>query len=283
MNYLLWQAEFFGSPVPPLTIAKRMLDPEQSISHFDIYHHGDWRQHHAPIGSFTWLGQVYDQNGRAIQLDNRIRKVGGYGINWDSTPPETTGTVELPGGQQLAFDLDLDFDAQLDWRAFIVTLGSGRPGVADGWDLKLNSNSTSQKIAFTLRNSTGTTNTVEKTFAQLQTSKARLETATWLVTQSMGIQNQWTDYLLATLFGSGDAASPTLARSSSALEWEGRYAMLPDYSPRLRVYRLRAPVMGSQEIVAYIGRGGELLRAHIPVVNVDILNRQYYPQRKPRE
>ncbi len=287
MNYLLWQAEFFGSVVPPATVGRRLLNPEESLQHYDIYRRGDWLHHRAPLGSYTWIGQVMDDTGAPIQVENRSRVPGAYKIRIDRAPPETTGAVELPGGQQLQFDFELDFDARYDWKALSLTLSMGAPRDPGRWTLRLDSNSTGQSLAMAVRTGSGSTNSIEVPLAKLDAQSPRLELASWVVAHSLGAQNEWSKRALGTLLGPAlqtPSAPPVMAGAGrTTLHWQCHYAVLPDHSPRLRVYRLSTPLLGAQELVAYISRGGELLRAEIPVAQIELLNRQFYPLPKRRE
>jgi hypothetical protein len=291
MNVLLWRAEHFGAKVPVDTVWKRVLSPEEDISHYDIYRVG---REEELIGSFTWTATALDQNGSTLPLENMTRQTAGYSIEIDATPPETMGSLTLSNGRQLEFTLDLQFDGEYEWKSMALVVNpptKRRPGggpAQSEWRLSLVSSVSNDVVEIGLERGRGNLKTME-----INPSRDGLVgTAGVLLKQLGGETLLGNDQSFGILSRSADvqkmlqlATQPgtsVLPHRRFQLPWEARYGTLPDHSHTLRVYRVSTPlevgVMNFGEIIAYIGQNGELLRAQLPLAGgIEIRSRRHYP------
>ena len=286
MNYLLWQAEHFGARVPVPTVARVILNPEEDINNYDIYLIGEMEN---PIGSFTFTARSLDSKGVPLMADNVQRRVAGYSIEIDGTPPETSGSVHL-GGQEVRVNLDIQFDRRRNWKYFLLTLGPEYSvGTKPPWNVTIVGDTTNNVVQFgMMRQGESVDEPLDKTFADLDRWQSLMEVAAWMVDNTLGRDNDVYSRLAnavqlltvpAKLAGADQGKAPRgLGRFE--LDWEARYGTLPDYTPQRRVYRLEAPLhemLGNQPVVVYVDRGGDILRARIPFANIEIRNRRFYP------
>jgi hypothetical protein len=291
MNVLLWRAEHFGAKVPAETVWKRLLSPEEDISHYDIYRVGGGEE---LIGSFTWTSTVLDQNGSAMPLENMTRQPAGYSIEIDATPPETMGSITLSNGRQLEFRLDLQFDVEHEWKSMALVVyppavrpDGGGPARSE-WRLSLVSSVTNDVVEIGLERERGN-------FKAMEINPSRdglVGTAGVLLKQLGGETLLGNDQSFGILSRSAEvqkmlrlATQPgtsVLPHRRFQLPWEAHYGTLPNHSHTLRVYRMSTPlevgVMNFGEIIAYIGQNGELLRAQLPLAGgIEIRSRRHYP------
>ncbi len=292
MNMLLWRAEHFGAKVPVNTVWRRVLSPEEDISHYDIYRVGAKKE---LIGSFTWTAAAVDENGTTLPLENMTRQPAGYSIEIDATPPDTKGTITLSNGRSLEFTLDLQFDQNHDWSSMALTVNppairspsKGTP--KQEWMLTLLSAATNNIVELALERNQGDVINLEINPSR----NGLIGTAGVLLKQLGGEMLLGNDQSFASLSRSADvqrmlqlAVSPStrlLPHRRFQLPWEARYGTLPDHSRTLRVYRvttsLSVGVIDFGEIVAYVGQNGELLRVQLPIAGgIEIRSRRHYPQ-----
>ncbi|MBL69458.1 MAG: hypothetical protein CMO74_13605 [Verrucomicrobiales bacterium] len=297
MNVLLWRAEHFGAKVPIETVWRRVLSPEEDITHYDIYRTRDneW------IGSFTWTATALDDNGTPLPLENLSREPAGYQIELDATPPNTEGLVTLSNGSQLEFTLDLLFDKQREWQEMTMTLNPPMTRRQVGgtlereWSLALKSATTNDMVQIDFGRGPG-----EKQHLEINPSRDGLVGTAAHLMKEMGSESLLGgDQAYGALSSSGQirkmlqmatasaAASSVLPHRRLKLAWESRYGTLPDHSRTLRVYRVHAPlemgVLNFGDIVAYIGQNGELIRAELPLAGgIEIRSRRHYPRPRPK-
>jgi len=292
MNLLLWRAEHFGAKVPVDTVWRRVLSPEEDISHYDIYRVGAKKE---LIGSFTWTATAVDENGTTLPVENMTRQPAGYSIEIDATPPDTKGAITLSNGRSLEFTLDLQFDQNHDWSSMTLTVNPPGTRSSDSytpkqeWMLTLQSAVTNDVVELSLERNQDNIRNFE-----INPSRDGLIGTTGVLLKQLGSE---------TLLGNDQSFEP-LSRSTDVqkmlqlavsqntrllphrrfqLPWEARYGTLPDHSRSLRVYRvttsLSVGVMDFGEIVAYVGQNGELLRAQLPIAGgVEIRSRRHYPR-----
>ena len=292
MNVLLWRAEHFGAKVPVDTVWRRVLSPEEDISHYDIYRVGAKKE---LIGSFTWMAAAVDENGTTLPLENMTRQPAGYSIEIDATPPDTKGAITFSNGRSLEFTLDLQFDKNHDWSSMALIVnppairppGGGPP--RQEWMLTLLSAATNDVVELALKRNQGDVRSLE-----INPSRDGLiGTAGVLLKQLGGNSLLGNDQSFGALSRSADvqkmlqlAVPPDtrlLPHRRFQLPWEARYGTLPGHSRTLRVYRvttsLSVGVMDFGEVVAYIGQNGELLRAQLPIAGgIEIRSRRQYPR-----
>ena len=286
MNVLLWKAEHYGARVPMGTVARRILNPEEDINHFDIYLKG----HDQPIGSFTWTAKTLDDEGKPLMGDDLSRPVGGYTLELGRHLPQTDGAVTV-AGQRVRFDLTVHYNARHEWRQILLTFAPEQLGGGDPtWGITINANTTNRVIRFSLQRPNFRVVTREKTFADLGQWHGLLDIASWTIQNTFGEDNLMNKMLANMLNLSGETPLPQpgqpapSALGSFDLEWEARYGPLPGYSsprgtPPLRVYRLEAPLpVAPDPLVVYVGQNGEILRAQIPFANIEIRNRRFFPR-----
>ena len=292
MNLLLWRAEHFGAKVPVNTVWRRVLSPEEDISHYDIYRVGAKEE---LIGSFTWTAASVDENGTTLPLENMTRQPAGYSIEIDATPPNTKGAITLSNGRSLEFTLDLQFDQNHNWSSMRLMVNPPAIRPPEGGAPR-------QEWALTLLSAV-TNNIVELSLKRDQDDVRHLEinpsrdglvgTAGVLLKQLSGDSLLGKDQSFGSLTRSVEAQKMLqLATQPSArllphrrfkLPWEARYGTLPNHSRTMRVYRvstsLSVGVMNFGEIVAYIGQNGELLQAQLPIAGgIEIRSRRHFPR-----
>lgn len=292
MNVLLWRAEHFGAKVPVDTVWRRVLSPEEDISHYDIYRVGAEEQ---IIGSFTWMATALDQQGTPLPLENMTRQPAGYSIEIDATPPDTKGAITLSNGRSLEFTIDLQFDQNHDWSSMVLMVNPPAISPPEGgaprqkWALTLLSAATNDIVELSLRRDQGDVRHLE-----INPSRDGLVgTAGVLLKQLGGDSLLGNDQSFGALSRSVDvqkmlqlAAQPSarlLPHRRFQLPWEAHYGTLPNHSRTLRVYRVSTPlsvgVMNFGEIVAYVGQNGELLRAQLPIAGgIEIRSRRHFPR-----
>ena len=292
MNVLLWRAEHFGAKVPVDTVWRRILSPEEDISHYDIYRTGAKKE---LIGSFTWMAAAVDENGTMLPLENMTRQPAGYSIKIDATPPDTKGTITLSNGRRLEFTLDLEFDHNHNWSSMMLMVnpsvtrspGDGTP--KKEWMLTLRSSVNNDVVELVLDRNQGNVRNFE-----INPSRDGLVGTAGILLKQLGSESLLgNDQAFGTLAGSTDvkkmlqlATQPStqlLPHRHFQLPWKARYGTLPDHSHSQRVYRvttsLSVGVMDFGEIVAYVGQNGELLRVQLPIAGgIEIRSRRHYPQ-----
>ena len=291
MNVLLWQAEHFGAKVPVDTVWRRVLSPEEDISHYDIYRAGAKEL----IGSFTWMAAAVDENGTMLPLENMTRQPAGYTIEIDATPPDTTGSIKLNNGRILEFTLDLQFDQNHDWGSLALTVNppairspGGDPPKQE-WMLTLLSAVTNDVVELSLER-----NQDEVRNFEINPSRDGLIGTTGVLLKQLGGETLLgNDQSFEVLSRSADVqkmlqlATPPgtrlLPHRRFQLPWEARYGTLPAHSRTLRVYRVTTLLsvggLNFGEIVAYVGQNGELLRAQLPIAGgIEIRSRRHYPR-----
>lgn len=292
MNVLLWQAEHFGAKVPVDTVWRRVLSPEEDISHYDIYQVGAKER---LIGSFTWTAAAVDENGTTLPLENMTRQPAGYSIEIDATPPDTKGAITLSNGRSLEFTLDLQFDKNHDWNSMMLTINPlvtksfGGETPKQEWMLTLLSSVTNDIVELALQRNQGDV----KNFEINPSRDGLIGTAGILLKQLGGNSLLGNDQHFGPLSRSADVqkmlqlvSAPStrlLPHRRFKLPWEARYGTLPDHSRALRVYRvttsLSVGVMDFGEIVTYVGQNGELLRVQLPIAGgIEIRSRRHYPR-----
>ena len=292
MNVLLWRAEHFGAKVPVDTVWKRVLSPEEDISHYDIYRVGAKEQ---LIGSFTWTAMALDKKGIPLPLENMTRQPAGYSIEIDATPPDTMGVVTLSNGRSLEFTIDLQFDQNHDWSSMTLVVnppairppGGGVP--RQEWALTLLSAATNNIVELSLKRDQGDVRHLESNPSR----DGLVGTAGVLLKQLSGDSLLGKDQSFGGLSRSVEvqkmlqlAAQPgarLLPHRRFKLPWEARYGTLPNHSRTMRVYRvstsLSVGVMNFGEIVAYIGQNGELIQAQLPIAGgIEIRSRRRFPR-----
>ena len=259
MNILLWRWEYSdqrpGQEVEAASVWQKILR-SPDLAYLDIYKKNRWRR---PLGSFRWSSEIVDTDfintTSGATLDGMIRKATGYSIEISN------GYLDLPELPRIRYKLQLDFDANIKWKALRIDFRQV-PVIAT-----VSSTATNNTAEFNIDTGAQVTTRIVP-FADLRQPSKVAALSVELFTGSKQAA-PWVEYLLQGL-------NPAAQLNYSAdLEWKARYDWLPQVSSRIRVYRLEANLSGSKLLTIYVSRVGEILRIELPN-EIVIRNRNFY-------
>ncbi len=259
MNILLWRWEYSdqrpGQEVEAASVWQKILR-SPDLAYLDIYKKNRWRR---PLGSFRWSSEIVDTDfintTSGATLDGMIRKATGYSIEISN------GYLDLPELPRIRYKLQLDFDANIKWKALRIDFRQV-PVIAT-----VSSTATNNTAEFNIDTGEQVTTRIVP-FADLRQPSKVAALSVELFTGSKQAA-PWVEYLLQGL-------NPAAQLNYSAdLEWKARYDWLPQVSSRIRVYRLEANLSGSKLLTIYVSRVGEILRIELPN-EIVIRNRNFY-------
>jgi hypothetical protein len=241
MSYLLWKSEIRGRYQPgneipvELVFEKILTSPDNS--NLEIRRRGK------RIGYLRWSASIGEETaiGRRADLDapiGMIRRLKSYTIDADG------GFTGLNNPQHYKFFTSVEFATNFTWQKFSVRLNQ-RPFTAE-----VRGDLADQSAIF-----------------RLSDSETEWE-------QTVPLEDLKNPRKLVVKFGGpvvGNAVGMLMEegvakarRTTAQLKWQAHNDWLTVGYARFRVYRLRAELSEGQEIVIYVSRVGEIMKAELP-------------------
>ena len=243
MTWLLWRSEFgggseAGSGVPIENVWQRVLTAPDDSS-LEIRRRGK------KIGVCRWSANVHEDlsTGRvsspaALEPDGRVQRVGSYTLDLD-------GQLNLVAGERpYKFNVHLDVSTNNAWHSFTLRLIQ-RPG---SWEIF--SSTETETVDLHVEDG-GTEWDRQFTFDDLKRPEKLLA--------EFGAP--WATPMLAAVIGS---RQPTTENLSLGLKWDARQDWFQLGTAKVRAYRLSARLFDRFQVVIYLSRTGEILRAELP-------------------
>lgn len=242
MSYLLWRSEIrgryaAGSELPVEVVWEKILTSPDNSS-LEIRRRGK------RIGYLRWSASIGEETATGKRTDvevpsGMIKRMTSYTIDADGgfNNPESLQ-------QQYRYYTSFKFSTNFTWQEFSVRLHQ-RPFTAEvGGD--------AAKALATFRLSDGTTSWEQEVPLQdlKDPKKLAVRFGGPLVGNTVGLLM--------------DEAVSKTRTTVSQLKWQAHNDWLKVGYARLRVFRLRAQVSESQEVVVYVSRVGEILKAELP-------------------
>jgi hypothetical protein len=241
MSYLLWKSEIHGryaagSELPAEVVWEKILTSPDN-SNLEIRRRGK------RIGYLRWSATIGEDTatGRRADVDapsGMIRRMTSYTIDADG------GFAGPNSPQQYRFYTSVKFATNFNWQEFSVRLHQ-RPFTAE-----VSGDAAKALANFRLSDGSGD----------------------W--EQEVPLQDLKDPKKLAVKFGGpvvGNAVgmlmdeAVTKARSTvTQVKWQAHNDWLKVGYARLRVFRLRAQISESQEMIVYVSRVGEILKVELP-------------------
>jgi len=242
MSYLLWKSEIrgryaAGSELPVEVVWEKILTSPDNSS-LEIRRRGK------RIGYLRWSASIGEETATGKRADvevpsGMIKKMTSYTIDAD-------GGFNNPSSQQQQYRYytSFKFSTNFNWQEFSVRLHQ-RPFTAEV-------SGDAVKSLATFRLSDGTTSWEQE--APLQDLQDPKKLAT-----------RFAGPMVGNTVGMFMSDAMTKARSTvSELKWQANNDWLKVGYARLRVFRLRAQISESQEVVVYVSRVGEILKVELP-------------------
>ena len=243
MNTLLWRSEMVGrqsgSPVAADSVwAKILTAPDDSS--LAILRQGQ------KVGYCRWVpnvGEAQATGKRAVsdeEISGQVRRLAGYTIDLEGN----LGVPEIP--QRVRFTWHAEFLSNQTWRTMSLRVAE-RPSV---WEVK------ADQITQTLRvRQDDPRQKWDWTFSFKQLAQPAL----LLGMLGVGADNEWLRELEALTPPNTSTNAPSLG-----LAWEAQTDSLVVGRSTMRVYRLSARLVDKYQVLIYVSRVGEILRAEFP-------------------
>jgi hypothetical protein len=239
MNVLLWRAEYgrkasLGTTIPARVVWEKILTSPDSSS-LTIWRHGK------KIGFCHWITSVSEDLSRMSSADSSpegmVRDIVNYRL-------ELEGNVLVSdSNDRLRFDTHLTLGKNEQWQQFDLRL-TLRPNT---WQI----GSTAAERAVKLTWQEGAESLSRSfTFAELEHPQALVQEFGGPVAEAL-------------LSGSGLWSSAT-NHAAVALRWEARHESIRLGHSPVEVYRLETHLLDRFDLVVFISRAGEILRAELP-------------------
>lgn len=245
MNVLLWRAEFgrgreTSSDVNPETVVDRLLNAPD-LSSLQVLHHG------AVIGTLEWkpsLIEAAPAGGDKTDAPEGMVQTAGYNLDADLML-----TGELPADRWRVIS-HLELDTNRNWVEWVIRVQQ-RPA---SWEITARQG----QDEVLLRHENGKEQW-EKRFSLRDLSNPRAALGPYAL------------ILPGPLAQSLNQFNADSARQS--FQWRARNDWIRVGNSRARVYRLSVSLFANFEVVLYLSRAGEVLKAQFPDTFV-LVNRQ---------
>jgi hypothetical protein len=267
MNVLLWRAEYghasnAASTVPASVIWRKILTAPD-LSSLTILHHGK------KIGACRWSTSVAEElsslsEDNAAAPERMARKAPGFKLQIEGALNDGNN----PG--RIRFDGSLILSSNQVWREFKLGVNA-RPAV-----FTAKASAADQAVRLSWDDGHGR---LERMMAI-----SDLGNSARVLDEVLGLQSgklRARDLLLS--MGQGNAAEGPhfgneagLNFTAAQLQWEGSNEEMKLGHSMVRVYRLRAHLIGRYEVKVFVSRVGEILRVDLPDETV-LLNEQFVP------
>ncbi|HMP81152.1 MAG TPA: hypothetical protein PKA41_00425 [Verrucomicrobiota bacterium] len=237
MNFLLWRAEYgdssaLSSPVPPEVVWDKIRN-SPDYSTLAILHRGK------RIGQCSLQTSVSDEFSgmdeaprQGVKTGNRVRLEGSISI------PERRG--------RLRFESELLLDGKTEWDRFKLRVARRASSV------EVESDAANRNVRVNVSDD-GTDIQHTFTFAELKNPMALLDR--FLDPVTSGMLSGLEPTLLSTELTVTD---------QPLIVWQARNDTLTIGHEAVRVYRLQTRLMDRFNVVIYVSRAGEILRAELP-------------------
>jgi len=239
MNLLLWRAEYgrkasLGTTVPARVVWEKILTSPDSSS-LTIWRHGK------KIGFCHWITSVSEDLSRLSSTESppegMVRDIVNYRL-------ELEGNVLVTdSNDRLRFDTHLTLGKNEQWQQFDVRL-TLRPNT---WQLR--SVAAERTVKLTWQDGT---ESLSRSF-----SFAELENPQALVQEFAGPMGG------VLLSGSGWWSNST-NHVAVARQWQARHESIRLGHSPVEVYRLETQLLNRFDLVVFVSRAGEILRAELP-------------------
>jgi hypothetical protein len=245
MNALLWRSEFgrktVGSPVPPETVWRRMLECSDS-SKLEI------RRGTQRFGSLDWRPNLIEappEEGRS-DPEGMVRRITGYRIDVDQ------GNLYLPDQTYLGFSLDLAMNTNYAVQFFQVSVS-----------MRLQSD---PRLKFTIRGDAATRRLTIRPPLNGEDENEQVIPFDDLENPEKLVSRLGGPFLPATLAAFGVSFSQLQASAgTSGVNWQAvkghRVALGHAQVP---VYRLYTTLLNRYLLNVYVTEGGEIFRVELP-------------------